>query len=479
MIRRFHTVPGIALGVLLSLVAASGAVLSAQPAIERTAAPPQQATIGQTIGKVTASQPGTQAITRSPNGVLTAQVRDEAGRRVVTVDPLTGAALPEVAEGPVMRWIKSFHRSLLLDDASRAGVGMMAAAMAALLATGAWLMARSLGGWRQAAGRIRASGARGWHARIGRVALDGRALSSVTGAWMSAATFGLIPDATAPAMAPVAAAAGAPMAYATMPGLDLPLDGLRTVSLPARQGDALPLETAEGLAQVDPVTGQLAAFAPRGLGATIWEWAYALHTGHGLWMVGLVLGVAALAVPALAATGTVIWASRRRAARAVKGNVPMDQAQIVILVGTEGGSTRGFAASLHAALTAAGQSVHLGDMNDAAPMPRPRALILMAATSGDGVAPASATRFLDRIGTVPPLPVAVLGFGDGAFPAFCGYARDVAQALEGRGWPVLLPLGRIDRQPPAEFAARAARSVPRWGWTSPPNTARHCRGSTG
>lgn len=50
MIRRFHTVPGIALGVLLSLVAASGAVLSVQPAIERTAAPPQQATIGQTIG---------------------------------------------------------------------------------------------------------------------------------------------------------------------------------------------------------------------------------------------------------------------------------------------------------------------------------------------------------------------------------------------------------------------------------------------
>ena len=109
-----HAVPGIALGVLLSLVAASGAVLSVQPAIERTAAPPQQATFGQTIGKVTASQPGTQAITRSPNGVPTAQVRDEAGRRVVTVDPLTGAALPEVAEGPVMRWIKSFHRSLLL-----------------------------------------------------------------------------------------------------------------------------------------------------------------------------------------------------------------------------------------------------------------------------------------------------------------------------------------------------------------------------
>ena len=111
-------------------------------------------------------------------------------------------------------------------------------------------------------------------------------------------------------------------------------------------------------------------------------------------------------------------------------------------------------ASRHAALTAAGQSVHLGDMNDAAPMPRARALILMAATSGDGVAPASSTRFLDRIGTAPPLPVAVLGFGDRAFPAFCGDARDVAQALEGRGWPVLLPLGRIDRQSPAEFAAR-------------------------
>ena len=49
--------------------------------------------------------------------------------------------------------------------------------------------------------------------------------------------------------------------------------------------------------------------------------------------------------------------------------------------------------------------------------------------------------------------MAVLGFGDRAFPAFCGYAETVAAALNRQGWPPLLTLGRIDRQSPAEFTA--------------------------
>ena len=109
------------------------------------------------------------------------------------------------------------------------------------------------------------------------------------------------------------------------------------------------------------------------------------------------------------------------------------EAELVILVGSEGGSTRGFAASLHRALTATGARVHVGDMDAVGPMPRARALIVMAATYGDGVAPASARRFLDRLDGLSPLPVAVLGFGDRAFPRFCAYAETVAAALDAIG----------------------------------------------
>ena len=516
MIRRLHSLPGLLLGLVLSLIALSGAVLSVQPTLDRataaaTSTAPPGLTIGEAATAVATAQPGAQTLIRSANGTVTAQVRDAAGPRLLTVDPATGAGRTAAATGPVMRWITSFHRSLMLGDGGRGAVGAMAAAMALLAASGLALLARAMGGWRQTAGPVRAEGARAWHARLGRMAIVALGLSAVTGAWMSAATFGLVPDGTAPvvtAQPAVAAAGGAAAAKATvapptvaasaapvprlpaaptapaqalppvaasaapapllpaaptgpaqalplrdLPALARPLAELRRLALPGRPGDPLRLETADGVALIDPASGTVLAAQPFGLGARVWEWAYRLHTGQGLWAVGLALGLAGLAVPVLAGTGAAIWLGRRRGAARVTRNVPVAEAELVILTGSEGGSTRGFAASLHRALTAAGQRVHLGDMRDLGPMPRARALILMAATYGNGVAPASAEGFLDRLDDARPLTVAVLGFGDRSFPAFCGYAETVAGALAARGWPVLMPLGRIDRQSPAEFAA--------------------------
>src|SRR3546814_8951717 len=53
----------------------------------------------------------------------------------------------------------------------------------------------------------------------------------------------------------------------------------------------------------------------------------------------------------------------------IAGSVPMAKAEIVILVGSEGGATWGFAGTLAEALVTAGRKVHLGAMNDAGPMP--------------------------------------------------------------------------------------------------------------
>jgi sulfite reductase (NADPH) flavoprotein alpha-component len=85
-------------------------------------------------------------------------------------------------------------------------------------------------------------------------------------------------------------------------------------------------------------------------------------------------------------------------------------------------------------------------------------VIVLAATYGDGAAPASAKGFLDRLTALAEAPgtrLAVLGFGDRSFPAFCGFAEAVARAAEAKGWPQLLPLDTVDRQSPQDFA--------RWG----------------
>ena len=88
-----------------------------------------------------------------------------------------------------------------------------------------------------------------------------------------------------------------------------------------------------------------------------------LHTGQGAAALGLVLGLMALGVPVMGGTGVVLWLAGRRARPRIKGNVAASRAETILLVGSEGGSTWGFAATLHQALTAAGQTVHAAPMS--------------------------------------------------------------------------------------------------------------------
>jgi sulfite reductase (NADPH) flavoprotein alpha-component len=111
--------------------------------------------------------------------------------------------------------------------------------------------------------------------------------------------------------------------------------------------------------------------------------------------------------------------------------------------------------ALHEALARAGLQVHTAPMNELKRLtPTVRHLIVLSATYGDGEAPESASRFLDRLSALPAAPgvaFAVLGFGDRQFPQFCGYALKVHEALARHGLRPLGPAGTVDRQSEPEF----------------------------
>jgi sulfite reductase (NADPH) flavoprotein alpha-component len=191
----------------------------------------------------------------------------------------------------------------------------------------------------------------------------------------------------------------------------------------------------------------------------LYQLIYQLHTGEGLWWLGLPLGLCALSVPLMSVTGILLWWRRRKAAPKIRHNSPAHSADSVILVGSENNSTWGFANTLHAALHQAGHRVHSAAMNEWKGTYRDaQRLFILTATHGDGDAPASATQFLERlkqVGLKPGLPFAVLGFGDRQFPRFCQYAHQVQDAMVQAGGSPLLGLETVNRQSSQEFA--------RWG----------------
>jgi sulfite reductase (NADPH) flavoprotein alpha-component len=465
MLRTLHRWPGLVLAFLLLVAGASGAALSVFPALEAVRSPHavDTLTVAELAQRVQATHPGLEQIKRSPSGQITAWWFDGSQPGSAVVDPATGRDVGSADPDPLRRWLTTLHRSLFLGDGGRLAAALGALAMLAMAVSGAVLVVRRTGGWRRWFVRLRGPLAGRLHTEIARIAVAGLALSSATALWMSAETFELVTvePASLADSAPVSGRVG--LAPAAMPALRAtPVAELRELGFPAagEPQDTLTLKTHGGIGQIDPGTGALLAWQDASVAQRLSDTIVMLHTGQGAAALGLVLGLMALGVPVLAITGGVTWLGARRDRPRLKGQAPAATAETVVLVGSEGGSTWGFAATLAAALRAAGQTVHVAPMNGFSPARhrQARRFLILAATYGDGDAPASARDFLERLQTLPAAPAApraVLGFGDRGFPRYCAFAAAVDAAASAKGWATLLPIDTVDRQSPQDFA--------RWG----------------
>lgn len=465
MLRAFHRWPGIFALVLITILALSGAALSVFPAVERLSAPQAEAGLNVAVltARIQAAYPGVEQIRRSPTGKIIAYWFDQGTPGSAMIDPATGKGVASADPNQIERWLTNLHRSLFLDDAGRISMAVGAGGMLVLAISGVMLVLRRVGGWRRWFTRLRGPLSGRLHVEIARIAVAGLLLSSATALWMAASTFDLLPVFSPP---PVAPAEVSGLTGAKVETIDLLLrtrvSELRELAFPYPDDatDVFTVKTDQGTGYVDQGTGAQLAW----IDLTIWEHVsetlYMLHTGQGAAALGLLLGVMALGVPIMGVTGIIMWVAGRRARPGIKGNFAAARAETIILVGSEGGSTWGFAATLHQALTDAGQTVHAAPMSDFAPAKyaKARRYLILAATYGVGNAPASAAGFLDHLRALPSAPhapIAILGFGDRNFSAYCAFAEAVVNEAEAKGWVTLLPFDTIDRQSPQEFA--------RWG----------------
>jgi len=466
MLRQFHSLPGLIAALLVMILAISGAVLSVDPALERlhnTSTAAGQLNVGQLAEGVAHHFPGVEQIQRTASGTVIVYYNRDGQSGAETVDPLTGQGLAPYAPSTFTRWVKDLHRALFMGTPGHGVSGVGALFMLILAVSGALLLARRLGGWRNLLRPLRGTFSQRWHAEVGRLALLGLLLSAVSGLYMAATTFGLTADGSQgePAF-PTHLSAGPALPVANLQALQaIDLNDLRELVYPSpgNPNDVFSLRTAQGVGYVDPVSGALLSYQPHDSMHTVYQWVYQLHTAEGLWWLGLPLGLCALCVPLMSVTGILLWWRRRKAGPNIRHNSPAHSADSVILVGTENNTTWGFANTLHAALHQAGHHVHSVPMNEwKGEYRNAQRLLILTATHGDGDAPASAAQFLARLnhkGVKPGLPFAVLGFGDRQFPQFCQYAHRVQAALELAGASPLLGLETVNRQSSQEFA--------RWG----------------
>lgn len=459
--RSFHSLAGLFGGLLVVFMATTGFVLSLQPLADAatTMATDSGITVASLADRVATELPGVERLVRSASGQLVAYTAENGVRSAVLVNPQTGAATGAYAPSAFFSFITDLHRSFLLGNVGHGVAGVAALIILALAISGTLLLVSKMGGWRKLFTASRGTGSQRLHTDLARIGVAVLLLTSMTGAYMSAVNFALVPENAGAMFAFPPASAGDTIA--PIAGLEalaaIPLTDLRELTFPAA-GDAtdvFTVTTQAGQGFVDQATGAMLSFTPNDGWQRAYEFVYLLHTGQGAPLVALLMGLGALSVPLLAVTGTIIWWIRRRNTPRIEGNVSWHDADTVILVGSEGGSSWGFAATLQDALRQQGQRVHVAAMNELRrSYPSASRLLVLAASYGDGTAPASARQFLARLDRFASAPgFAVLGFGDQSFAQFCGFAARVDAALAAKGLRRLLPLGSVDRQSAGHFAA--------------------------
>ncbi|MEO1263045.1 MAG: NADPH cytochrome P450 oxidoreductase family protein [Bacteroidota bacterium] len=152
-----------------------------------------------------------------------------------------------------------------------------------------------------------------------------------------------------------------------------------------------------------------------------------------------------------------------RIASKVKNIYQSDEAEYVILVGTENGSTRNYAGILKKELARLGAKVFLDDMNNYRGYPKMQRLVVMTSTYGEGEPPSNANRFLELFENKPvqnPIQFSVVGFGSLSYLNFCQFAFDVNAAMKKNKncFPILDPFF-INNKSYADYKKWAAR----WG----------------
>ena len=342
------------------------------------------------------------------------------------VDPQTAEHLVNAYQTPrIFEWTTSFHRSLFLKTPGRIFVGITAFLMLLITLTGLGLLIKRLG-WRGFFFRFeKMDFYTYYHTYLGRLYLIPIFIIAGTGLILSLARFELLPgssSAEATISIPATTSVFETTTLADVTRIEFPFS--------ADEEDYFYIYKKDAELAVNQFTGAVVEEKVYPFSMVAQAVSFDLHTGSGSIWWSLVLLTASLSILFFMYSGFVI--SYRRLAGRLRNRVSAEEAELVLLMGSENGKTRLFANLVVQALTAAGQKIFVDDLNNYQSYPSMRQLLVLTSTYGDGEPPANARKFLQKLKSVQleqTVSYAVAGFGSTKYPKFCQFAKDVEAAL--------------------------------------------------
>ena len=453
-------------GLFLVFASVTGAILAFEPMsqinTDYKSVDLAQVSLSTTITALQEKYDEVLELEVTPDDYLVADVFTFEGEsRQIFIDPLTGNELGLVKpQSPFFSFITNLHRSLFLKGLGRAFVGIVSFLLFLIAVSGVFLLAQRQGGFKKWFSPVKEKEFnQRYHVRLSRWMIIPIALIAITGVYLSTEKFDLLPDAKIKHnYDEIATHRTAPDSLENI-FETTSLAELRKLSFPfsADEEDYFELALKDRELLVHQYSGAVISEVSYPFVILASRWSLKWHTGQGSLLWSVILLLASLSIVFFLYSGLSIAFKRKKKSKQIVSNFTADEAEIIILVGSETRNTYRFAHAFFRELESAGKRVFIADLNEYTTYGQAKTLVVFTATYGDGEAPSNARlfeRLIHEVSPLNPMIFAVIGFGSKDYPKFCQFGIKADALLHGHhDFSPILPLHKINEQSETEYAA--------------------------
>ena len=389
--------------------------------------------------------------------VVAAVVNQTGTTETIFVDPLSGKKLGNPkAKAKIFQFITNLHRSLFLKATGRFFVGLVSFLLCLIALTGLLLVIKRQGGIAKLFSKVQKEGFElYYHVSLGRWMLFPILIVALTGVYLSLEKFAVLPRSKVQHQLPEAISENMTekRAWELSVFQNTRLDQVRKLTYPFSEfpEDYFELALQDREVLIHQYNGAFLSEKEYPFTTFASRWSMLLHTGQGSFWWSLVLILVCLALLFFIYSGFVLWRKRSKKSKTLElVAVDKNEADFVILVGSETGNTYQFAKVLQSALLEAGKLPYIVELNQYSQFKKATHAIILTATYGEGEAPTNARNFeklFRNLNQNQSLYYSVVGFGSLLYPDYCGFAITVDTLLQTKEkWVETLPLYKINNQ---------------------------------
>lgn len=431
--------------IFLLLASATGIILALDVVAEKTTYPYKvqnfnNITLAQSIPELRKVYPEITNISIDKNQFVTLEGFDEDGNNIkAIIDPNNGKILGKpFQKSEFINQVTVLHRSLFLHDAGRFMVGVVSFLFLLITISGIILIIKRQKGIFHFFSKINKDYLPQYlHVVLGRLLLIPVLLISLTGSYLFMKRFKFIPEQKNIETSYQIQAPEEKKDIEEFPVFkNTLLSNVEKIEFPFDPDDSQDvfiLKLKDRKLEINQFSGEITKEVRYPYSVLLANLSLDLHTGRTNIWLALVLGITSISILIFIYTGFKI--TFRRVCTKSSNQHKVSEAEYILLVGSENGTTMTFANKIQKQLIANKKKVFVAYLNQYQEFPKAKHLLVFTSTYGRGDAPANAQKFESLLNKYPQrqnIQFSVIGFGSKKYKKFCAFAEKVDVLLDSQ-----------------------------------------------